>query len=239
MTIHCSFSGAVGLFDKNTSRKQRQLCKAVAKFVTIEEYCFTNKLNFVVSCVAGNQHLPSPAGEEAGTAVSQLQLEPEALQNVLDGCSTSGEGVTPIRLNPGSVLGAVETASEAGYVCKACRLAFSHESAVLSHQKICGSKGCLRLIRSRYSCTRCDTEVFQTIQDFQRHFETSHPSDPALAPSPGLSHEMEDVVNQITALAAKAAAQSPPDSNANIFCPPPEPKKPKMFHSLPVPSAGQ
>ncbi|KAG8274279.1 hypothetical protein J6590_004302 [Homalodisca vitripennis] len=175
---------------------------------------------------------------EGGTPVSQLQLEPEALQNVLEGCSSSGEGTSNIRLNPGSVLGAVEAAVEAGYVCKACRLAFSSEAGVVGHQKNCGGKGTLRLIRSKYNCTRCECESFETIHDFQRHFESSHPSDPALAPSPGLSHEMEDVVNQITALAAKAAAQSPPDSNANIFCPPPEPKKPKMFHSVPVPSTG-
>lgn len=171
--------------------------------------------------------------------MSQLQLEPEAIQNVLDGCNTSGEGTTNIRLNPGSVLGAEEAAVEAGYVCKGCRVVFASEQGVGNHQKACGSKGVLRLIRSKYSCTRCESEPFQTIHDFQRHFENAHPSDPALAPSPGLSHEMEDVVNQITALAAKAAAQSPPDTNANIFCPPPETKKPKMFHSVPVPSAGQ
>lgn len=199
--------------------------------------------------VSGTQHQPQPPPppppvkprmeQESGTPVLQLQLEPEALQNVLDGCSTSGEGTTNIRLNPGSVLGAVETSCEAGFVCKVCRLAFSHESAVDDHQKRCGGKGALRLIRSKYTCTRCDLDTFQSVHEFQRHFESAHPADPALAPSPGLSHEMEDVVNQITALAAKAAAQSPPDSNANIFCPPPEPKKPKMFHSVPVPSAGQ
>lgn len=176
---------------------------------------------------------------ETGTPVSQLQLESEALQNVLDGCKTSGEGVTTIRLNPGSVLGAEDAPVEAGYVCKGCRTVYATERSVDAHQKSCGSKGILRLIRSKYRCTRCESEAFQTILDFQRHFENAHPSDPALAPSPGLSHEMEDVVNQITALAAKAAAQSPQDTNANIFCPPPEAKKPKMFHSVPVPSAGQ
>ncbi|XP_054288919.1 uncharacterized protein LOC129004376 [Macrosteles quadrilineatus] len=168
-----------------------------------------------------------------------MGLEPAALQNVLDGCSTSGQGTINIRLNPGSVLGAVEVATEAGFVCKACRLVFSSEAATQGHQKSCSSEGVLRLIRSRYSCTRCEGEVFDSVQSFQQHFESAHPADPALAPSPGLTHEMEDVVNQITALAAKAAAQSPPDPNANIFCPPPEPKKPKMFHSVPVPSAGQ
>lgn len=87
----------------------------------------------------------------------------------------------------------------------------------------------------------------------------------SLSPSAGLSHEMEDVVNQITLLAARAAAEStapiqgsggaPTDSNANIagskdssdFCHPAEPKRNKLLQlhagdgpqSVAVPSTGQ
>jgi hypothetical protein len=79
----------------------------------------------------------------------------------------------------------------------------------------------------------------------------------SLSPSAGLSHEMEDVVNQITLLAARAAAEStaptqgpggaPTDSNANIagskdggdFCHPAEPKRGKLLqlHSDDTPPA--
>jgi hypothetical protein len=93
-----------------------------------------------------------------------------------------------------------------------------------------------------------------------------HQQQPAasLSPSAGLSHEMEDVVNQITLLAARAAAEStappqgpgaaPTDSNANIagskdnsdFCHPVGAKRNKLLqlHSgecspVAVPSTGQ
>lgn len=97
-----------------------------------------------------------------------------------------------------------------------------------------------------------------------------HQQPPAasVSPSAGLSHEMEDVVNQITLLAARAAAENtvpnqgqggaPTDSNANIagskdssdFCHPAEPKRNKLLQLHPsdgppacspvaVPSTGQ
>ena len=97
-----------------------------------------------------------------------------------------------------------------------------------------------------------------------------HQQPPAasVSPSAGLSHEMEDVVNQITLLAARAAAEStaptqgqggaPTDSNANIagskdssdFCHPAETKRNKLLQLHPgespaacspvaVPSTGQ
>lgn len=53
----------------------------------------------------------------------------------------------------------------------------------------------------------------------------------SLLPPPSespLSHEMEDVVNQITLLAARAAQESPQqvvDSNSNNFCQPSDPKR--------------
>lgn len=66
-----------------------------------------------------------------------------------------------------------------------------------------------------------------------------------------LSHEMEDVVNQITLLAARAAQESGPeptagvrvlDSNSNSFCQPAEPKRrflsPADVQQQPLTSAG-
>lgn len=53
----------------------------------------------------------------------------------------------------------------------------------------------------------------------------------SLLPPPSespLSHEMEDVVNQITLLAARAAQESPQqvvDSNSNTFCQPSDSKR--------------
>lgn len=181
--------------------------------------------------------------DQGGTPLNHLQLEPETYQNVLNVCSNPSDSVTVVRLNSGSATGALEGAVDVAYICKQCRLAYVNEMTVSNHQKTCKAQGVVRLTRTRYNCKNCDHESFDSVHDFQRHFDSQHLPEPALSPSAGLSHEMEDVVNQITALAAKAAAQSPnSDSNANIFFPPPEPKNSKLFitpNSVPVPSTGQ
>lgn len=71
-----------------------------------------------------------------------------------------------------------------------------------------------------------DDYQYNSINDMRRHFEIKHPR----CASP-LADEMENVVNQITALAAaKAAAQNNEDSNGNLFCQPGEvAKKSKLF----------
>lgn len=184
--------------------------------------------------------------EQSGTTLNHLQLEADAVQSILEACASSGEGRTTIRLNPGSAgSGASESTCDVGYVCNKCHLAFANENALTVHQNnLCKTQGAVRLVRTRYHCSQCDSnETFDSVQEYQRHYDAQHQPDRALSPSSGLSHEMEDVVNQITALAAKAAQQnSPSDSNANIFCPPPEPKKSKLFltpNSVAVPSTGQ
>jgi hypothetical protein len=83
----------------------------------------------------------------------------------------------------------------------------------------------------------------------QQHQQQQHQQ--LLLPPPNLSDEMEDVVNQITALAAaKAVGRSPSprdpnsDSNANLFCAPAADKKSgaaaataKMHNKFTVPPA--
>lgn len=115
-------------------------------------------------------------------------------------------------------------------VCKKCHLAFQSEQSVGNHTKNCGGS-LLRIISS--GCF--EPEPPKRSQD---------QPPPAPSPSAGLSHEMEDVVNQITALAAQVQQQAHDnsDSNANVFCPPPEPKKSKLFTTatgVAVPSTGQ
>lgn len=60
---------------------------------------------------------------------------------------------------------------------------------------------------------------------FNQNKMGSHLPPPSESP---LSHEMEDVVNQITLLAARAAQESPQqvlDTNSNQFCQPSDPKR--------------
>ena len=186
-------------------------------------------------CVAGDR-----ANE--GTLVTLLGLEPQVLQAVLD---QSAPGVSSVRVH------AVEEPpphcrlldAEAGFVCKKCRVAFSAEAALISHQRACcpGQVGwAVRLLSARYECKVCGV-VYDKAADVRRHCDSdAHralvvtlsavpspnlppPPPPPDSPSTALSHEMEDVVNQIAALAAKAAqegAAAAPDSNANIrdFC---------------------
>lgn len=88
----------------------------------------------------------------------------------------------------------------------------------------------LRIKQFVYACKMCgDDFQFNSIQDIQRHFEHKHPR----CTSP-LADEMENVVNQITALAAaKAAAANNEDSNGNLFCQPGDvAKKSKLFAAV-------
>lgn len=176
----------------------------------------------------------------AGDLVTLLGLEPQVLQAVLD---QSAPGVSSVRINapeePPMHCRVLD--SEAGFVCKKCRLAFSAETSLIAHQRACcpGQVGwAVRLISARYECKVC-VVFFDKAVDIRRHCDSDGhrarvitmsavpspnlpPPPPPDSPSTALSHEMEDVVNQIAALAAKAAQEgtSTPDSNANIrdFC---------------------
>lgn len=168
---------------------------------------------------------------------------------------------------------------EAGFVCKKCRMAYQTETGLLAHQrnicypgKLSESRGAVRLIASRYECKFCGPAfVCSSLQDFKRHCESeTHVSkvgqqqsqqqrllkpgfnqQTPQSPSSGLTHEMENVVNQITALAAQAAQENtnPPnqnvsqDSNANFTLKNPhcqqEPNKINMVNThVPIHSSG-
>lgn len=134
---------------------------------------------------------------------------------------------------------------ELSYVCKKCRLVFRSRSAACSHQirvDHCGESGVLQVKRLVYMCEMGDDHDhdeqrnrFVDAGDLQNHFELNHQSRCA---SP-LADEMENVVNQITALAAaKAAAtqntRSQSDPNGNIFCKlPSDPSKKSKLFAMP------
>lgn len=163
---------------------------------------------------------------------------------------TADPGVTTLRLpdtNQQRDQQAKDVDLEVCFVCKKCRVAFSSESNLLTHQRQCFSgnldnRGAYRLVQTGFECKLCPNEKFKTMQDFKKHLESeTHvgrtgksvvPPPPSESP---LSHEMEDVVNQITLLAARAAQEANSDggrvgtnvdSNSNsTFCQPSEPKR--------------
>lgn len=141
---------------------------------------------------------------------------------------------------------------ELSYVCKKCRLVFRSRSAARSHQirvDYCRQSGVLQVKRPVYSCEMDDEDDdhdhdqeddeqrnrFVDAGDLQDHFELNRQGRCA---SP-LADEMENVVNQITALAAaKAAAaqntKSQSDPNGNIFCKlPSDPSKKSKLFAMP------
>ncbi|KAL1129342.1 hypothetical protein AAG570_013869 [Ranatra chinensis] len=186
------------------------------------------------------QETTKNGGESGGgTAVSRLLSgDSGCLEAVLEAAGQPSTTVARVWAGGGAPVreGAREVPAELGVLCKKCRLVWPSEAALKAHQLRPGSdcRGHLRLIRLSHGCASCDA-VLESAPELAKHREAEHPHD-----SSRLSVEMEDVVNQITALAAKAAAES--DSNANIFCPPPpQPPPPKLYASggLPVPSAGQ
>lgn len=141
---------------------------------------------------------------------------------------------------------------EVCFVCKKCRLAFPGDSPLLTHQRQCfggnqENRGAFRIVQTGYECKTCNNERFKNLLDLKRHCESevhlktgacpnlnvsqsNNKMGSLLPPSSEspLSHEMEDVVNQITLLAARAAQESPQqvlDSNSNTFCQPSDPKR--------------
>ncbi|BET03225.1 Hypothetical protein NTJ_16041 [Nesidiocoris tenuis] len=160
-------------------------------------------------------------GNELGTPLSRLQLDPGSLAAVLEAAkekANSGGQSAAVRLNSAPP-GALELTSPVGHLCKKCRLTFGRESSLAAHG--CGPcPGSVALLRVRAGCRRCEAS-FDSSAEYKRHVETAHGppeqgSDPPQPPiSPRLSVEMEDVVNQITALAAQTL--KPADANANVF----------------------
>lgn len=203
-----------------------------------------------------------------------MPLPAPVLEQVAAG--NSEPGVTTLRISePGSRPPPPTSSSEAGvreldievcFVCKKCRLAFPGESPLLTHQRQCfggnlENRGAFRIVQTGYECKICNVDRFKTVQELKRHCESEvhlkqqytkakSSSLPPPSESP-LSHEMEDVVNQITLLAARAAQEAGPetttatarvDSNSNSFCQPQDTKHrfltPTDVSQQPLTSAG-
>ncbi|XP_050544657.1 zinc finger homeobox protein 3 isoform X2 [Daktulosphaira vitifoliae] len=201
----------------------------------------------------------------AGTPVRMLQLDQSVIQAIVDRCRN-------VRPDQTAVVDVATTATDVpadgyvvdggrtvGRVCAKCLLAFPDDAGLTAHQQQCRTTSTIALIHPAYGCRPCgggsgDTNsavTFGTVHALRAHIEAAHYS---LVQQPNLSDEMEDVVNQITALAAaKAVGRSPSprdpnsDSNANLFCAPGADKKSKAANKIkftvpnvtPVPSSGQ
>lgn len=172
---------------------------------------------------------------ETGSGLSFLPLPAPVLEQVA--APNSEPGVTSLKLpdNPHhqkpSDLSIRETDVEVCFVCKKCRLAFPGETPLLGHQRQCyggnqEGRGAFRIVQTGYECKACgSTERFKSVAELRRHCDSELHLKNAKLPPPAespLSHEMEDVVNQITLLAARAAQEAAPDrgvldSNSNTF----------------------
>lgn len=171
---------------------------------------------------------------DTGSGPSFLPLPAPVLEQVAAG--NSEPGVTTLRMSEPQVRPSEPTAREVDievcFVCKKCRLAFPGESPLLVHQRQCfganqEGRGAFRVVQTGYECKMCNSERFRSVQELRRHCESeTHVKYKLGGATPSespLSHEMEDVVNQITLLAARAAKETGPDpprvdSNSNSFC---------------------
>ncbi|XP_060535830.1 zinc finger homeobox protein 3 isoform X2 [Cylas formicarius] len=173
---------------------------------------------------------------DTGSGPSFLPLPAPVLEQVAAG--NSEPGVTTLKLpdtyHRPADLPVRDVDIEVCFVCKKCRLAFPTDSPLLAHQRQCygadqQSRGAFRVVQTGYECRACNThDKFKTLIELRNHLEVHQRTPPAESP---LSHEMEDVVNQITLLAARAAQETPQqglDGNSNAFC---QPEAKKRFLS--------
>lgn len=208
---------------------------------------------------------------DTGAGPSFLPLPNSVLEQLAAG--NTDPGVTTIKMpdsftqKPTTDQPVREVDIELCFVCKKCRLAFTGESPLLTHQRQCygggkeNNRGAYRIVQIAYECRVCPTittDKFKSPADLIKHCDSEvHQKNlknssatttssvnsaiisknsgnaGAVPPESPLSHEMEDVVNQITLLAARAAQESIPerggsnnlDSNSNTFCSPSEPKR--------------
>lgn len=216
-----------------------------ALFRLLNDYCF-----FVIG-PSPSPLQPQPQGliVETGNGASVLQLPATTLEQIRH--IAADPGASTLRLPPPAVeppAGAREIDFDLCYVCKHCKVAFPSPTPLQVHQsRSCyagrdASRGVIRVVQPALECRTCLGERFRTVIEFRRHAETdghlrngSHAL-PHVQPEP-LTHEMEDVVNQITLLAARAAQESssPKDPNANFCAPGPRFQTPG---ELPLASAG-
>ncbi|XP_046968860.1 uncharacterized protein LOC124536373 [Vanessa cardui] len=187
----------------------------------------------IFSC--GNpQPQPQPQGliVETGNGASVLQLPATTLEQIRH--IAADPGASTLRLPPPATelpVGARESDFDLCYVCKHCKVAFPSAAPLQTHQaRSCYAgrealRGVIRVVQPALECRVCPGERFRTAADFRRHADTdSHlrrtaPSSQPAVPEP-LSHEMEDVVNQITLLAARAAQDASPKDPNVTFCAP-------------------
>jgi hypothetical protein len=186
---------------------------------------------------------------ETGSGTALLDLPGTSLDQVRH--IAGDPGLSTLRLPRAPAMApplARDVDLEVCFVCKHCKVAFLTDHALLAHQRqICYAgreteRGVIRVVQIGLECRVCPgAEKFKTLQEFRKHTETETHHRNHVPPKVGLpppesplSHEMEDVVNQITLLAARAAQESPAsgnkDSNANIqreFCAP-GPAKPRF-----------
>ncbi|KAL3275718.1 hypothetical protein HHI36_020466 [Cryptolaemus montrouzieri] len=200
---------------------------------------------------------------DTGSGPSFLPLTGPVLEQVAAG--NSEPGVTTLKL-PDIIPKINDPLSreidvEVCFVCKKCRMAFPGESQLLIHQRQCYSanqenRGAFRIVQTGYECKLCNsTDRYKNSIEFRKHLDSeihrNRGQKPGMALPPPtespLSHEMEDVVNQITLLAARAAQESVPDargldSNSNNFCQPGDAKRrflaPPDVAAPPLTSAG-
>lgn len=195
---------------------------------------------------------PQPQGliVETGNGASVLQLPSTTLEQIRH--IAADPGASTLRLPPPAneiPVGARELDYDLCYVCKHCKVAFPSAAPLQAHQsRSCyagreAARGVIRVVQPSLECRTCPGERFRSAADFRRHADTEGhlrnliPNQLPPAPEP-LSHEMEDVVNQITLLAARAAAQdanSTKDPNVGFCAPGPRFPQPG---ELPMASAG-
>lgn len=215
-----------------------------------------------------NASQPQPQGliVETGNGASVLQLPATTLEQIRH--ISADPGASTLRLPPVSAdtpPASREIDLDLCFVCKHCKVAFPTSLPLQAHQaRTCyvgreAARGVIRVIQPALECRYCPTERFRTVTEF-RHHADSEQHMRRIAPPPStfpplssfppplthqikqqpeeLSHEMEDVVNQITLLAARAAQNaSPKDPNAN-FCVPSPRFPPPQPNELSLASAG-
>ncbi|KAH1008940.1 hypothetical protein HUJ05_009431 [Dendroctonus ponderosae] len=188
---------------------------------------------------------------DTGNGPSFLPLPPQVLQQVAQ--NNSEPGVTTLKLpdlnySRPADLPAREVDIELCFVCKKCRMAYPSDSALLAHQRQCygpnqDSRGTFRIVQTGYECRPCNNgEKFKTLIDMQGHVQSEAHQRHMTGSESSLSQEIEDVVNQITLLATRAAQEAPQghilDSNSNGFCQPAEPKRRFLSPTHALTSAG-
>ncbi|CAF4866164.1 unnamed protein product [Pieris macdunnoughi] len=208
----------------------------------------------VLICTSPNTMQPQPQPQpqglivETGNGASVLQLPATTLEQIRH--IAADPGASTLRLPPPATeipVGARELDYDLCYVCKHCKVAFPSGAPLQVHQaRSCyagreSARGVIRVVQPSLECRTCPGERFRNAMDFRRHAETAAHIRNSMSPlqppaSEPLTHEMEDVVNQITLLAARAAQDSTPkDSNVN-FCAP-GPRFPQAGE-MPLASAG-